>query len=348
MENKIKKAEAWYDKNAVIYERFSYEVSQIIEKILKSKKISYQSITQRVKDRDSYLNKCKKDNYSNPVEEIMDVAGIRIIAYTNNDVKRICRIIEQEFTIDSDNSGDKIEQMEEDKVGYLSVHYVAELNDRRAGLTENSTFKNCKCEIQVRTLLQHAWAEIEHDRNYKFSGVLPKDIRRRFYLISGVLEMMDREFDALSNEIDNYSKIVQTKTRESDFDIDIDTESLSQYLLSKFKNNTHLEPLTSKQVIDKEVINELLRFGFVKIKDLDHELTDEVIKKIVPKKDITTYVGMLRTLMLLLDVKKYFEVSYSRDWTAVTESQVVHWEEIGIKNINEYLDFANIYIETRY
>lgn len=345
MEDKIKEAEVWYDKNANIYKQFSYEVAQTIEKILKTKEIPYQSISQRVKERESYLNKCRRDQYSNPVEEIMDLAGIRIIAYTNNDVEKICKTIEEEFEIDVENSGNKIDKMDEDKVGYLSVHYIAKLNNERAGLTENIAYKQCRCEIQVRTLLQHAWAEIEHDRNYKFSAVLPKDIKRRFYLISGVLEMIDREFDNLSNEIDDYSRMVEEKTKESDFDIDIDTESLSQYLLMKFKDNTHLEQASPEVIVDKPVIEELVRFGFVKIKDIDHKLTDEMLEKILPKKGTTTYIGLLRDLMILSDVKKYFEVAYDGDWAVTYNWRVTRWEEKGVKDIRKYIKDAGIIIK---
>lgn len=344
MEEKIKKAGDWYNKNANIYKQFSSEVAQIIEKLLKTANVPYHSITQRVKDRDSYLNKCKKDQYSNPVEEIMDVAGIRIIAYTNNDVKKICEIIEEEFEIDNNNSGSKLEKMDDDKVGYLSVHYIAELNDKRAELKENNAYKKCKCEIQVRTLLQHAWAEIEHDRNYKFSGVLPKDIRRRFYLISGVLEMMDREFDALSKEIDVYSKIIQSKTKESDFNIDINTESLSQYLILKFINNKHLEPFSPRSALSKSIIEELIRFGFVKIKDIDQKLTEETLRNILPKEGLITYIGFFRELMILLDAKKYFEVAYNGGWTSTSVKRVERWEDKGIKDIRKYLFDANIAI----
>lgn len=341
MESKIKEAEDWYDKNKDIYKSFSFEIAEIIEKVLKTKNISYQSITQRLKEKDSYLNKCKKECYLNPIEEIMDVAGIRIIAYTNNDVKKICEVIKQEFKIDDNNSGNKIDKMDEDKVGYLSVHFIAELNDSRAGLTENSIYNNCKCEIQVRTLLQHAWAEIEHDRHYKFSGVLPKDISRRFYLIAGVLEMMDREFDALSNEIDDYSEIVQTKTKKSDFDIEIDTESLSQYMLSKFKDNVYI----MSNEVHKGVIEELIRFGFTKIQDVDEAMTEKNIYTILSSWHHTTFVGILRNLMMLIDAEKYFEVAYNKAWARINENELENLERMGIKNIREYIQAANIEID---
>lgn len=62
MEQKMKDIEQWYEKNKALYEQFSHEVEEIITKILKSKEIPYQSVSHRVKEKESFLNKCKKEN----------------------------------------------------------------------------------------------------------------------------------------------------------------------------------------------------------------------------------------------------------------------------------------------
>ncbi len=62
---------------------------------------------------------------------------------------------------------------------------VAEIKDDRIILPEYQKFKDKKFEIQIRTILQHAWAEIEHDRDYKFTGELPINIKRRFRILAG-------------------------------------------------------------------------------------------------------------------------------------------------------------------
>src|SRR5438309_774277 len=54
-------------------------------------------------------------------------------------------------------------------------------------------------EIQVRTILQHSWAEIEHDIQYKSVSVIPAEIRRRFMSLAGMLEIADREFQAIQD-----------------------------------------------------------------------------------------------------------------------------------------------------
>ena len=64
----------------------------------------------------------------------------------------------------------------------------------RMVLRENKAFEGLKCEIQIRSVLQHAWAEIEHDLGYKSELTIPKEVRRSFSRLAGLLELGDKEF----------------------------------------------------------------------------------------------------------------------------------------------------------
>ncbi|MFZ0052394.1 MAG: hypothetical protein WAK96_11525, partial [Desulfobaccales bacterium] len=90
--------------------------------------------------------------------------------------------------------------IEEDRFGYQSIHYLVKLTDQRSRLPEYEPFGNAIVEIQVRTILQHAWAEIEHDIQYKSASVIPTEIRRRFTALAGMLEIADREFQTIQDE----------------------------------------------------------------------------------------------------------------------------------------------------
>lgn len=80
------------------------------------------------------------------------------------------------------------------------------LNKERGFLKEYSAFKDLKLEIQIRSILQHTWAEIEHDIGYKSELEVPKSIRRKFSRMAGLLELADQEFDAIRVELKNYKK----------------------------------------------------------------------------------------------------------------------------------------------
>lgn len=334
MEQKIKEAEQWYNNNKTIYERFSKEVEEIIIKILKAQKIPYQSVSHRVKEKESYLNKCRNEKYTNPIEQIMDVSGIRIIAYTNQDVADICKILWDEFLIDKGNSGNKADMLATDKVGYLSVHYILQLSKKRLELAEYKEYENLKCEVQVRTLLQHAWAEIEHDRNYKFAGVLPNEIKRRFYLVAGALELMDYEFDKLSKDIDEYAKKTEKALSKGDFNLSINSKSLEQYLLKRFKNVTNIRPLSNGIMTSEKVVGEVIRFGYKTIRDIEDDLKEY---ESVFQTYKGTYIGLLRDLMIIKDCEKYFTVAYNNNWQGTNRHSVDFWKKNGVKDIEKYL-----------
>lgn len=343
MDRKILEAESWYDKKRALYERFTKEVEGIIKKVLEVDKIPYQSIAHRVKEKDSYLKKCENEKYTNPIIQIMDLSGIRIIAYTNQDVSNICQVLEREFIVDKENSINKADNLETDKVGYLSIHYIIQLDKNRTSLAEYRAFKDMRCEVQVRTLLQHAWAEIEHDRNYKFAGVLPNNIKRRFHLVAGVLEMMDSEFDKLSRDIDIYAQDMKKAVEEGDYMINIDSTSIEQYMLNRFSEYPNIHPGWKGTIVSEEVVQELLRFGYVTIEDLEKSISK--YEKIICLKRDRTYIGVLRDLMILEDCDMYFTKAFRRSWQGADRKSVEFWTKHGSKKISHYLDKYDIDIQ---
>jgi len=206
-------------------------------------------------------------------------------------------------------------------VGYLSVHFVASLSKQRNKLTEYSQIKNLKFEIQVRTLLQHAWAEIEHDKSYKFSGELRKDLKRNFSLIAGVLELMDQEFEKLSDEIDNYAASVLEETENGNFDIAIDSTSLKEYMKNKFeKYNMEIN------TIDSDIIKELKDFGLNTLKDIEEiMLLDDILTT------DNSYYGILRDIMIINNADKYFNNSYNTEnWRGIEYNEIKLYKEYGV------------------
>lgn len=86
------------------------------------------------------------------------------------------------------------------------MHYVVGMSLQRLSLCEYKMFRDLKCEIQIRSILQHAWAEIEHDIGYKNEIAIPKQMRRKFSRIAGLLEIADQEFVQIRSELEDYRK----------------------------------------------------------------------------------------------------------------------------------------------
>lgn len=209
------------------------------------RKIQFHEIEGRIKDRESLKGKIEiKDKYTT-LSEITDICGIRIITFFSDDVDKIAQLLEDEFSLDKANSIDKRKSQDPTKFGYVSLHYILQLDGSRAELSENSFFKELKFEVQIRTILQHAWAEIEHDFGYKTESEVPEKIRRRFSRLAGLIELADDEFMKIKRTEKVYLDEVEAEIGNQSQSTQIDSVSISALLDSdsfmKFLRNYYKE-----------------------------------------------------------------------------------------------------------
>ncbi len=342
---KVKKAVNWYKNNRERYKELANNVENIIKEMLIEKDIYYHSIASRAKQVDSFQRKAKREKYTEPLKEITDLAGIRIITLFEKDVYEISDLIKEVFIIDYENSEDKADLLDADKMGYKSVHYIANVTKELVDAELYEQFKDLKFEIQIRSILQHAWAEIEHDRNYKLKGNLPKHLQRRFYALSGMLEMADREFNLLAEEVDEYKKKVKELTRNGEIDIEIKPTSLQKYLLSKFReevNDGILEPTFDNQAA--EIIKELSNYGIWDLVNLDSiipENINEEIKDNLLDEESLDFNSLLKIIMIVNDYHKYFEKVWNQKSNFLNEKIIEIFKDydIPIKKLAEEYNF---------
>jgi len=170
----------------------------------------------------------RKEKYKS-INDITDIIGIRIISHYASDIERIAKIVEKEFLVDRENSTNKGANLEPDRFGYLSLHYIVSLSDKRTILIEYGRYKNIKAEIQIRSILQHAWAEIEHDIGYKTNKGLPDEIRRSFSRLAGLLEVADDEFVKIRNSLEDRQNEVVSAIKKGKGDIVLDVVTLAKF-----------------------------------------------------------------------------------------------------------------------
>lgn len=335
----------WYGKNASLYKSLAQKVEEILRDNIKQNEIQVHSINSRGKDLNSYKNKAAQEKYQNPIEEIKDLAGIRVITYLESEVRKISDIVESLFTIIPDDSMDQSKLLGSDRVGYRSVHYVAKFDRNRCRLPEYKVYEKLLFEIQIRSLLQHAWAEVEHDRNYKFSGKLPSKLERRFYLVAGMLEIADNEFTTIAEEIEKYRIDISEELKTGELDIEINTISLKDYLFNKFKGMVKAELVVphfgKDDSISKDVVEELRLFGIAKLSELDSIIPKDYEDKV---SDIPEYwnnfAGLTRDFLIINDAKRYFEVCWKKRWTSIEPNEIEVYEnyEVDINYIKEYVN----------
>ena len=144
----------------------------LLRQLLREREIPVHSISSRLKSRGSLAKKVERKGTSySDLSDVTDLAGLRIVTYFSDQVDEIAGLIESEFQLDHHNSIDKRADLDPDRFGYLSLHYVVSLSPSRAALTEYRALAGLKAEIQIRSILQHAWAEIEHDLGYKTAPI---------------------------------------------------------------------------------------------------------------------------------------------------------------------------------
>ncbi|MDQ9171693.1 hypothetical protein Q8A64_14865 [Oxalobacteraceae bacterium R-40] len=220
-----------YDSKRELFETFTQKAASLLRELLASHNVTVHSVTSRTKDRSSLSKKLSKQgNTYSILGDITDIAGVRITTYFENDVDKVIEIIEREFSIDETNSVDKRALLDPDRFGYLSTHHVVTLKKARCDLLEYKRFENIKLEIQTRSILQHAWAEIEHDLGYKSKLEVPKEIRRKFSRLAGLLELADSEFIAIRDELANYNDMVQGQIKSVPNLVEIDKSSLNAFV----------------------------------------------------------------------------------------------------------------------
>jgi ppGpp synthetase/RelA/SpoT-type nucleotidyltranferase len=205
-------------------------MESLLSDILQAKGIGYQLIEARTKEAVSFREKISRasKSYTNPLEELTDLTGLRIITYYQDDAALIGEAIKSEFDVDFTNS---VEHSPADaEFGYRSAHYVVRLNDSRAQLVEWAGLAGLKAEIQVRTVLQHAWAAISHKLQYKRENDVPTQLRRKLFRLSALFELADDEFTSLRNASGMLIHQIDSQLATGNRNIRIDHISLSKFM----------------------------------------------------------------------------------------------------------------------
>jgi len=159
----------------------------------------------RAKSIPSFAEKCARrfDTYPDAVNQFTDLCGARLLVQTLEQVEAAKGFIRANFIILEED--DKASSLSPDRFGYRDMHFIIQFRpDRTFDLSaeELKAIGARKAELQVRTWVQHAWADTLHDRIYKAPLRLSAEIKRAGNLLAAVMEEGDRGFDHLANELD--------------------------------------------------------------------------------------------------------------------------------------------------
>ena len=188
---------------------------------LREQNIYVTAFEYRVKSEKSLAGKLElKGAKYKSIEDVTDLVGLRVITFYTDEVDKVAAIAKRVFDIDWQESVDKRKLHQLDSFGYNSLHYICRLH--KDGL---------RFELQMRTALQHVWSTIEHDTGYKGEVKIPREYKRQFSRLAGMLELVDDEFSRLRTVLTDYRRQIQSMVKSGRLDdVTLSADSFRSFL----------------------------------------------------------------------------------------------------------------------
>ena len=246
------------------YEKLCAEVAYILNRELSKNHVEFSTISHRAKTLNSFLEKIQRKSYANPIEEITDFAGVRVVCLYVDDLKKVETAIARHFEIIE--KIDKLTDRKTDQFGYGAIHFVVRLGENSSGARYDD-LKNLVCEIQTRTVLQDAWAIIDYHLVYKNESNIPTVLRSRLNLLAENFQDSDEEFKSIRAEREEYlSGIKKSETNSELFlENELNLDSFVRYAQWKFP-----ELPSGVQILDVPFfLKPLTEMNLKKLSDLD-------------------------------------------------------------------------------
>ena len=210
----------------------------LVTTILDEAGINYLSITGRTKSIESFAGKAARrvDGellFADPLRDITDQIGVRVITYVLSDVAAVADLLHDQVVVKDDRDMGQ-ETASQGRFGYASRHLLIAPDGAAESRPGYEQLRGRFASVQIRTVLQHAWAEFEHDIRYK--GTVPdehaREFDRRFTLAAGLLELADREFSTIRDRLRTGPG--ERSAPEQDDDPRIDPRELAAFLAGQY------------------------------------------------------------------------------------------------------------------
>ncbi len=223
---------AQYESLLPVYTQMADIIPEKLKGFFNDAGIIVAAVEHRVKARESLAGKLKlKGGKYRDIFDITDLVGIRVITFYIDDVDKVASVLERLFDIDWENSIDKRKAHEIDSFGYLSLHYICSIPESAYTDPEHPEVNKIRFEVQMRTVLQHAWANMNHDTGYKSGVEIPRVYMRDMSRLAGMLELVDDEFSRIRRELTDYRRNVQNLVASGNLkEVMLDGDSFRSFL----------------------------------------------------------------------------------------------------------------------
>ncbi|MDY3762536.1 MAG: GTP pyrophosphokinase family protein [Candidatus Ventricola sp.] len=195
--------EALYQETMMRYHCAILEMRTKLEVLSKDLAVRYRRnpiefIESRLKKPSSIARKLRRNGseitVENMVEQVSDIAGIRVLCAYIDDIYEIARMLAHQTDVRIITVKDYIKQPKEN--GYRSYHMIVEIP-----VYFSDEVRPVRCEIQIRTIAMDFWATLDHDMQYKKEVEDAEEIMRELKACADVIHSTDEKMMRLRERI---------------------------------------------------------------------------------------------------------------------------------------------------
>lgn len=271
----FKAYESFFRRNEPLYERLNEEVDFILKRTVADAGIKVHSQGGRVKSLEHALEKIQRKEYTDPQNQMEDAVGYRVVCLFATDLPKLTDIISQKFLLlrsESNIEGDS----DPATFGYMSDHHICQLNPSDTG-ARYEDIQGITFEIQCRTILMDAWANVSHHLAYKGNASIPEHLRRDFYALSGLFYVADKHFEMFYGDATSSAQQVISRAVSGSIDEDEVNLETVQALFQRIYPDRRRAPATAVS----EFVEEIVPLGYTSIRELRRTLegVDEDVRR---------------------------------------------------------------------
>lgn len=267
----ITEFETWLSDNSAALNAWGNFVVNSVLDLAAMANVKPQMSSFRLKDVNSAIGKVARKGYKKPISEMTDLVGARVVVLLSKDLRAVANLLDDNEYWDAQLARDPDEEVKKspEKFDYQSLHY--ELRAKAGVIIDGVNVpKELCCELQIRTLMQHAYAEVAHDSIYKSTWPAPVKARRYIassaalidtadHLFCETMEILAEENKARGELLEQLSELYDAKISPSN----IKDQKLNMIILDEFEDElqgqnalTEISDLLTRKTFIKDRIKE--------------------------------------------------------------------------------------------
>lgn len=188
-----------YMRKYSLYREFATRACNLLESLVEQDGIQLYSVSGEAKPTESFLQsfELKADAAPASLTDIADLCSVKVLVHFPEDVEKVEKVIYQEFLVDMARSITSSSLDDPDRFGYPAVYYTLSLNQTRASMREWSKYKDLPFSLEVRTVIQEAWAANTPKVMMPTDVSTKKRMKRKLFRVGALLEEADEGYYTL-------------------------------------------------------------------------------------------------------------------------------------------------------